>query len=170
MLLTSSTRFSRSLLYSTPLLAVYSFTNTLYRLISVKLLNTSSALATSPCTTLSLVLVSAITLLLSLVQLSMLASYLPSALPTLRPLLFTPIVLLTLLVVLITALLLSKVRRRLQLSLAACLLVESRTGLALTVCGVIVVLVVALLTLVRVLLLRLLIVLLVILVDRLLLL
>ena len=170
MLLTSSAGFLRLLLYSTPLLAVYSFTNTLYRLISVKLLNTSSALATSPCTTLSLVLVSAITFLLSLVQLSMLASCLPSALPTLRPLLFTPVVLLTLLVVLITALLLSKVRRHLQLFLAIYLLVESRTGLALTVYRVIVVLVITLLTLVQVLLLRLLTVLLVILVDKLLLL
>ena len=170
MLLTSSARFSRSLLYSTPLLIVYFFTNTLYRLISVKLLNTSSALATSPCITPSLVLVSAITLLLSLVQLSMLASCLPSALPTLRPLLFTPIVLLTLLVVLTTTLLLSKVRRRLQLSLAACLLVESRIGLVLTVCRVIVVLIIILLTLVQVLLLRLLTVLLVVLADRLLLL
>ena len=132
MLLISSAGFLRLLLYSIPLLVVCSFTNTLYRLISVKLLTTSSALATSPCITLYLVLVSAITPLLLLVQLSMLASYLLSALPTLRPLLFTPIVLLTLLVVLTTALLLSKVRRRLQLSLAACLLVESRTGLALT--------------------------------------
>jgi hypothetical protein len=59
-------------------------------------------------------------------------------------------VLLTLLVVLTTALLLFKVRRHLQLSLAACLLVESRIGLALTVCRVIVVLNAALLTLIQV--------------------
>ena len=170
MLLISSARFLRLLLYSTPLLIVYLFTNTLYRLMSVKLLTTSSTLITSPYTTLSLVLVSAITPLLLLIQLSMLTSCLPSALPTLRPLLFTPVVLLTLLVMLITALLLSKVRRRLWLSLAACLLVESRTGLVLTIYRVIVVLTIALPTLIRVLLLRLLVVFLLILADRLLLL
>ena len=170
MLLTSSAGFSRSLPYSTPLLAVYSFTDTLYRSISVESLNTSSALATSPRTTPSLVLVSAITLLLSLVQLSMLASCSPSALPTSRPSSFTPVVLSTSLVVSTTALLPSEVRRRSQLSLAACLLVESGTGLAPTVCGVMVVLVVASPTLVRVLLLRPLTVLLVVPADGLLLL
>lgn len=78
----------------------------------------------------------------------MLASCLPSAFSTLRPLLFTLIVLLTLLAVLITALLPFEVRRRLQLSLVACLLVESRIGLVLTMYRVIVVLITALLTLV----------------------
>ncbi|XPS91093.1 hypothetical protein M3J09_000517 [Ascochyta lentis] len=120
------------------------------RSISVVSLTTSSVLATSPRTTLFSVLVSAITPLLSLVRPFTLASCSPSAPPTSRLSSFTPVVLSTSLVVLTTALLPFEVRRHLQLSLAACLLVESGIGLALTVCGVMVVLDAASLTLVRV--------------------
>jgi hypothetical protein len=98
---------------------------------------------------LSLVPVSATILPLWLVRLSRLASCLPSALPTLRPSLFTLAVLLTLLVALITALRPSKVRRRLQLSLVVCLLLDSRVELVLTTCRVMLELAAASITLVR---------------------
>ena len=73
--------------------------------------------------------------------------------------LFTPVALLTLLAVLIIALVLSKRRSYLLPSLAACLLLGSRTGLALTVSRVTLVLVAPSLVLVQLLLLGLLVVL-----------
>jgi hypothetical protein len=71
----------------------------------------------------------------------MLVSYLPSVCLILRPLLFTPIALLTLLAILIITLVLSKERSYLLPSLATSLLLGSRTGLALTVSRVMLVLV-----------------------------
>jgi hypothetical protein len=59
------------------------------------LLTSSFALITSLCTTLSLVTVMLTTPLLLLIRLFTLTSCLPSVPPTLRHLLFTPIVLLT---------------------------------------------------------------------------
>ena len=89
----------------------------------------------------------------------MLVSYLPSVCLILRPLLFTPVALLTLLAVLTIALVLSKERSYLLPSLAACLLLGSRTGLALTMSRVTLVLVAPSLVLVQLLLLGLLVVL-----------
>src|SRR5690349_2635461 len=89
----------------------------------------------------------------------MLVSCLPSVCLILRPLLFTPVALLTLLAVLIIALVLSKGRSYLLPSSAACLLLESRTGLALTVSRITLVLVAPSLVLVQLLLLGLLVVL-----------
>ena len=89
----------------------------------------------------------------------MLISCLPSVYLILRPLLFTPIALLTLLAVLTIALVLSKERSYLLPSLAASLLLGSRTGLALTVSRVTLVLIALSLVLVQLLLLGLLIVL-----------
>ena len=71
----------------------------------------------------------------------MLVSYLPSVCLILRPSLFIPVALLTLLAVLTIALVLSKERNYSLPSLAACLLLESGTGLALTVSRVTLVLV-----------------------------
>lgn len=113
------------------------------------MLTTSFALSASLRTTLSLVPVSATILPLWLVRLSRLASCSPSALPTSRPSLFTLAVLLTLLVALITVLRPSEVRRRLQLSLVVCLLLDSRVELVLTACRVMLELAAALTTLVR---------------------
>jgi hypothetical protein len=89
----------------------------------------------------------------------MLVSCSPSVCLILRPLLFTPVALLTLLVVLIIALVLSEGRSYLLPSSAACLLLGSRTGLALTVSRVTLVLVAPSLVLVQLLLLGLLVVL-----------
>jgi hypothetical protein len=94
----------------------------------------------------------------------MLISCLPSICLILRPLLFTPAVLLTLLVVLIIALVLSKGRSYLLPSSAACLSLGSRTGLALTISRVMLVLVAPSLILIQLLLLGLLIVLIIVLV------
>ena len=90
---------------------------------------------------------------------SLTISCLPSVYLILRPLLFTPVALLTLLAVLIIALVLSKERNYLLPSSAACLLLGSRTGLALTVSRVTLVLVAPSLVLVQLLLLGLLVVL-----------
>jgi hypothetical protein len=89
----------------------------------------------------------------------MLVSYLPSVYLILRPLLFTPVALLTLLAILIIALVLSKERSYLLPSLAACLLLGSRIGLTLTVSRVTLVLIAPSLVLVQLLLLGLLVVL-----------
>ena len=89
----------------------------------------------------------------------MLVSCLPSVYLILRPSLFTPVVLLTLLAVLIIVLVLSKGRSYLLPSSAACLLLGSGTGLALTVSRVTLVLVAPSLVLIQLLLLGLLIVL-----------
>ena len=89
----------------------------------------------------------------------MLVSCLPSVCLISRPSLFTPVALLTLLAVLIIALVLSKGRSYLLPSSAACLLLGSGTGLALTVSRVTLVLVAASLVLVQLLLLGLVIVL-----------
>jgi hypothetical protein len=107
-----------------------SLTNSLYSLRFNALLTSSSALIVSCCITHSLALAFATTLLLLLVHLSTLNSYLPSASPTLRPTLSTPIVQLTLLVALTTVLLLYIVRSCLLLFLAVCPLLESRVELA----------------------------------------
>ena len=71
----------------------------------------------------------------------MLISCLPSVCLILRPSLFTPVALLTLLAVLTIALVLSEERNYSLPSLAACLLLGSRIGLALTMSRVILVLV-----------------------------
>jgi hypothetical protein len=89
----------------------------------------------------------------------MLVSYLPSVYLILRPLLFTPVALLTLIAILIIALVLSKERSYLLPSLAACLLLGSRIGLTLTVSRVTLVLIAPSLVLVQLLLLGLLVVL-----------
>jgi hypothetical protein len=89
----------------------------------------------------------------------MLISCLPSVYLILRPLLFTPIALLTLLAVLIIALVLSKERSYLLPSSAACLLLGSRIGFALTISRIILVLITPSLILIQLLLLGLLIVL-----------
>lgn len=94
----------------------------------------------------------------------MLISCSPSAPPTLKPLLFTPMALLTLLAILITILVLSKERSYLLPSLAIYLLLRSRTGLALTVSGVTLVLIAPSLALIQLLLLGLPIVLIIVLV------
>jgi hypothetical protein len=89
----------------------------------------------------------------------MLVSCLPSVCLILRPLLFTLVALLTLLAVLTIALVLSKERSYSLPSLAACLLLGSRTGLSLTVSKVTLVLIAPSLVLVQLLLLGLLVVL-----------
>jgi hypothetical protein len=89
----------------------------------------------------------------------MLVSCLPSVCLILRPLLFTPVALLTLLAVLTITLVLSKGRSYLLPSLAACLSLGSRIGLALTMSRVTLVLIAPSLVLVQLLLLGLLIVL-----------
>jgi len=89
----------------------------------------------------------------------MLVSCLPSVCLILRPSSFTPVALLTLLAVLIIALVLSEERSYLLPSLAACLLLGSGTGLALTVSRVMLVLIALSLVLVQLLLLGLLVVL-----------
>jgi hypothetical protein len=71
----------------------------------------------------------------------MLISCLPSVYLILRPLLFTPIALLTLLAIPIITLVLSKERSYSLPSLAASLLPGSRTGLALTMSRVMLVLI-----------------------------
>jgi hypothetical protein len=123
------------------------------------LLTSSCVLVISPCTTQSSAPASATILQLLLAQLSMLVSCLPSVRLILRPLLFTPIALLTLLVVLTIALVLSEGRSYLLPSSAACLSLGSGTGLALTVSRVTLVLVAPSLVLVQLLLLGLLVVL-----------
>jgi hypothetical protein len=89
----------------------------------------------------------------------MLVSCLPSICLILRPSSFTPVALLTLLAVLTIVLVLSEGRSYLLPSSAACLSLGSGTGLALTVSGVMLVLVAPSLVLVRLLLLGLLVVL-----------
>ena len=89
----------------------------------------------------------------------MLISCLPSVCLISRPSLFTPVALLTLLAVLIIVLVLSKERNYLLPSSAACLSLGSRTGLALTMSRVTLVLVAPSLVLVQLLLLGLLVVL-----------
>jgi hypothetical protein len=79
----------------------------------------------------------------------MLISCLPSVCLILRPSLFTLVVLLTLLAVLTITLVLSKERSYLLLSSAACLLLGSGTGLALTVSRVTLVLIAPSLVLVK---------------------
>src|SRR5690349_19202411 len=86
----------------------------------------------------------------------MLVSCLLSICLILRPSLFTPVALLTLLAVLTIALVPSKERNYLLPSLAACLSLGSRTGLALTVSRVMLVLIAPSLVLVQLLLLGLL--------------
>jgi hypothetical protein len=94
----------------------------------------------------------------------MLVSCLPSIYLILRLLLFASVALLTLLAILIITLVLSKERSCLLPSLAVYLLLGSRTGLALTVSRIILVLVAPSLVLVQLLLLGLLVVLIIVLV------
>ena len=94
----------------------------------------------------------------------MLTSCLPSVCLILRTSLFTPVALLTLLAILTITLVLSKERIYLLPSLAACLSLGSRIGLALTISRVTLVLITPSLVLVQLLLLGLLVVLIIVLV------
>jgi hypothetical protein len=146
-----------------------SLTNSLYSLRFNALLTSSSTLVVSCYITHPSALAFATTLLLSLVYLSTLDSCLPSASPTLRPTLSTPVVQLTLLVALTTVLLPYVVRSHLLLFLAVYPLLESRVELAQTACRAMLLLVAtSVRLLIQVLLLSLLTVLLASLVDRLL--